>query len=82
MSRHLVDPELAVGLDSNMPTQQLTNETLPQYRQMLLDMVAAIPKPTSPAMQNVRREERRIPGAGELHDLDRHQDAISSKETN
>ena len=62
MSRHLVDPELAVGLETNMPSQKLDAETLPTYRQMLLDMVAAIPKPTSEAMQNVRREERLIPG--------------------
>ncbi len=62
MSRHLVDPELAVGLDTNMPAYRLDAETLPQYRQMLLDMVAAIPKPTSEAMINVRREERFVPG--------------------
>jgi acetyl esterase/lipase len=62
MSRHLVDPELAIGLDVNMPAQKLDTETLPQYRQMLLDMVAAIPKPTSEAMQNVRCEERLVPG--------------------
>ena len=58
MSRHLVDPELAVGLDTNMPAYKLDAETLPTYRQMLLDMVAAIPKPTSEAMINVRRDER------------------------
>jgi acetyl esterase/lipase len=62
MSRHLVDPELAAGLDVNMPAQKLDADTLPQYRQMLIDMVAAIPKPTSEAMRNVRREERRVPG--------------------
>ena len=62
MSRHLVDPELAVGLDTNMPAQVLDAQHLPRYRQMLLDMVAAIPKPTSVAMQNVQRDERRIPG--------------------
>ncbi|WP_254514577.1 alpha/beta hydrolase [Novosphingobium sp. G106] len=62
MSRHLVDPELSVGLDANMPQQKLDAETLPQYRQMLLDMVAAIPKPTSEAMLNVGRADRRIPG--------------------
>ena len=62
MSRHLVDPELAVGLDTNMPAQRLDLETLPRYRQMLIDMVAAIPKPTSEAMQNVRREVRHVPG--------------------
>ena len=62
MSRHLVDPELAVGLDTNMPTYKLDAETLPTYRQMLLDMVAAIPKPTSEAMINVRRDERLVPG--------------------
>ena len=43
MSRHLVDPELAAGLDPNMPAQNLDAGTLPRYRQMLLDMVAAIP---------------------------------------
>jgi acetyl esterase/lipase len=62
MSRHLVDPELSVGLDVNMPLQRLGADTLPQYRQMLLDMVAAIPKPTSEAMRNVQRDDRRIPG--------------------
>ena len=62
MSRHLVDPELAVGLDTNMPAYKLDAETLPTYRQMLLDMVAAIPKPTSEAMINVRRDERFVPG--------------------
>jgi acetyl esterase/lipase len=62
MSRHLVDPELAVGLDVNMPAYELDAGTLPTYRQMLIDMVAAIPKPTSEAMQNVRREDRLIPG--------------------
>ena len=62
MSRHLVDPELAVGLDTNMPAYKLDAETLPTYRQMLLDMVAAIPKPTSEAMINVRRDERLVPG--------------------
>jgi acetyl esterase/lipase len=63
MSRHLVDPDLAVGLDTNMPAQKLDAETLPKYRQMLLDMVAAIPKPTSEAMQNVRLDVRKVPGA-------------------
>ena len=62
MSRHLVDPELAVGLDTNMPAYTLDSETLPTYRQMLLDMVAAIAKPTSEAMINVRRDERLVPG--------------------
>lgn len=40
MSRHLVDPELAIGLDVNLPARRLDAETLPQYRQTLLDMVA------------------------------------------
>ena len=62
MSRHLVDPELAAGLDTNMPAYKLDAETLPTYRQMLLDMVAAIPKPTSEAMINVRRDERFVSG--------------------
>ena len=62
MSRHLVDPELAAGLDTNMPAQRLDAGTLPQYRQMLLDMVAAIPKPTSQALQDVKREVRQVPG--------------------
>ena len=53
MSRHLVDPELSVALDA---------ETLPAYRQSLIDMVAAIPKPTSEAMKNVRQVDRQIPG--------------------
>ncbi len=62
MSRYLVDPELAIGLDTNMPAYKLDAETLPTYRQMLLEMVAAIPKPTSEAMINVRREDRLVPG--------------------
>lgn len=62
MSRYLVDPELAIGLDTNMPAYKLDAETLPTYRQMLLEMVAAIPKPTSEAMINVRREDRLLPG--------------------
>ena len=62
MSRHLVDPELAVGLNVNMPAQKLDAETLPKYREMLLDMVAAIPKPSSEALRNVRREVRHVPG--------------------
>lgn len=62
MSRHLVDPELAAGLDTNMPAYKLDAETLPTYRQMLLDMVAAIPKPTSEAMINVGRDERFVSG--------------------
>ena len=47
MSRHLVDPEPAVRHDSSMPARRL---------------VAAIPKPTSEAMQNVRCEVRLVPG--------------------
>ena len=62
MSRHLVDPELATGLDTNMPAYKLDAETLPTYRRMLIDMVAAIPKPTSEATINVRRDERLVPG--------------------
>ncbi|KMS51871.1 hypothetical protein V474_02180 [Novosphingobium barchaimii LL02] len=46
MSRHLVDPELAVGFDNPL-TQDLSNETLPGYRTKLEAMVAAIPKPVS-----------------------------------
>lgn len=61
MSRHLVDPELSAGLDAHLP-QTLNSETLAQYRSMLFAMVAAIPKPNSEAMQNVRFEDRRIPG--------------------
>jgi acetyl esterase/lipase len=61
MSRHLVDPELVIGLDAHLP-QTLSAETLPQYRSMLFDMVAAIPKPTSDAMRQVQFEDRRIPG--------------------
>ncbi len=61
MSRHLVDPELSVGLDAHLP-QTLSSETLPQYRSMLFAMVAAIPKPSSEAMQKVRFEERQVPG--------------------
>jgi acetyl esterase/lipase len=69
MSRHLVDPELAVGLDTNMPAYKLDAETLPTYRQMLLDMVAAIPKPTSEAMINVRRDERFVSGPDDSPDV-------------
>ena len=61
MSRHLVDPELAVGIDGPL-AQALTDATLPAYRQMLEEMVAAIPKPTSEALRNVRLMEQRVPG--------------------
>jgi len=61
MSRHLVDPELAIGLDGHLP-EALSAATLAQYRSMLLQMVAAIPKPSSEAMQAVRLDERYIPG--------------------
>lgn len=61
MSRHLVDPELVAGIDGPL-TQAITDETLPQYRVMLEQMVAAIPKPTSEALRNVRCDVRRIPG--------------------
>lgn len=61
MSRHLVDPELAIGMDNPL-TQVLSDETLPGYRSMLEDMVAAIPKPTSPQMKAVRLDTRHIPG--------------------
>lgn len=62
MNRDLVDPELAVGLESHLP-QTLTADTLEQYRSMLFDMVAAIPKPTSEALRSVHYDERRIPGS-------------------
>lgn len=61
MSRHLVDPELSAGLESHLP-RDLNGDTLEQYRSILFNMVAAIPKPTSDAIRSVGREERRIPG--------------------
>lgn len=61
MSRHLVDPELVAGIDGPL-TQAITDETLPQYRVMLEQMVAAIPKPTSEALRNVRCDVRHISG--------------------
>jgi len=61
MSRHLVDPELAAGLGV-MPQQTLDADTLAEYRSTLIERVAAIPKPTSEAMRNVRRDDRSIPG--------------------
>ncbi len=61
MSRHLVDPELVAGIDGPL-TQSLSNESLAQYRTMLEQMVAAIPKPTSDALRNVQLDERHIPG--------------------
>lgn len=61
MSRHLVDPELAVGLDVHLP-ETLGAETLGRYRSMLFDMVAAIAKPTSEALGRVQFEERRVAG--------------------
>ena len=61
MSRHLVDPELSAGLQAHLP-ETLSAETLAQYRSMLFAMVAAIPKPTSEALKNVRLDDRRIPG--------------------
>jgi acetyl esterase/lipase len=71
MSRHLVDPELVIGIEGPL-TQALNSETLPAYRSMLEAMVAAIPKATSPAMESVRLDERRVPGpegASEVHVL-------------
>ena len=61
MSRHLVDPELAVGIDGPM-TQRLDAETLGAYRTMLKEVVAAIPKPTSEALRSVQLEDRHVPG--------------------
>lgn len=61
MSRHLVDPELVTGIEGPL-SQSLSAESLPQYRLMLEQMVAAIPKPTSEAKRNVRLAERRVPG--------------------
>lgn len=62
MSRHLVDPELAVGIDGPM-TQRLDAETLGAYRAMLEEVVAAIPKPTSDALRSASFEERYVPGS-------------------
>lgn len=61
MSRHLVDPELEAGLQSHLPST-LDGETLGQYRSMLFDMVAAIPKVMTEEMAAVRFEDRKIPG--------------------
>jgi hypothetical protein len=61
MSRYLVDPEPAAGLDVHLPAT-LGAGTFAQYRSMLFDMVAAIPKPTSDAMRRMRFEERHITG--------------------
>jgi triacylglycerol lipase len=59
-SRHLLDPELAIGLEAFPPFAALSAETLPQMRAMIADMTAAqiaqIPR------NGVVYEERRIPG--------------------
>lgn len=68
MSRHLVDPELAVGRESHLP-ETLDAESLTRFRSMLVAMVAAIPKPTSDAMQQVRVDDRRIPGVDGAPDV-------------
>ena len=68
MSRHLVDPELIPGLQRHLP-DTLNSDTLAQYRSMILEMVAAIPKPTSEALRNVRFEDRKIPGPAGAPDL-------------
>ncbi|HEX7827927.1 MAG TPA: alpha/beta hydrolase [Mycobacterium sp.] len=62
MSRHLVDPELLPYVDM-LPRTVLTAETLPGYRQALVDMVMNLPRPMSEAAQNVSLEEKLIPGA-------------------
>lgn len=61
MSRHLVDPELVAGIEGPL-TQSLSDETLAGYRTMLEQMVAAIAKPKSEALDGVRLEERLVPG--------------------
>ncbi|WP_298692795.1 alpha/beta hydrolase [uncultured Sphingomonas sp.] len=61
MSRHLIDPELAAGRQEPL-SGDLTAETLPAYRAMLIAIVAAIPKPTSEAMRAVGVDDRRVPG--------------------
>ena len=61
MSRHLVDPELSAGLDMSLP-YDLSAETLPLFRSMVLDMVAAMSKTTTDATRDVRFEDRLIPG--------------------
>lgn len=62
MSRHLVDPELLPHVDM-LPQTVLRTETIAGYRQMLLDMVARLPRPSSEAAQNVHVEEKLISGA-------------------
>lgn len=61
MSRHLVDPELLAGLDRHLP-ETLNADTLARYRAMLVEMVAAIPKPASEAMRRVHCDVRHVPG--------------------
>lgn len=56
-----MDPELRAGLQSHLP-QMLSKEDLAQYRSMLLDMVAAIPKPASEAMARVKFQKLQVPG--------------------
>ena len=68
MSRHLVDPELSAGIDNPM-SQSLGPDTLTQYRTMLIERVASIPKPTSDALRAVRLEARHVPGPASAPDV-------------
>lgn len=68
MSRHLVDPELAAGVDMPLP-KELNADTLPLFRSMVLDMVAAMPKPSNETMEKVRFEDRTIPGPAGAPDV-------------
>lgn len=61
MSRHLVDPELAADFDGPLTPAHIS-ETLSAYRKMLEDVATAIPRRTSPALQDVHRKNRRVTG--------------------
>lgn len=62
MSRHLVDPELAIGLEGRHLPPALSSVTIGEYRSKHFAMVAATPKPMTEAMAALRFADRRIPG--------------------
>lgn len=60
-TRHLVDPELVVMLDT-FPALPLTAESLPQTRNAFTEMIKSQPLVDSPAFSMISVSERYIPG--------------------
>src|SRR5215472_393380 len=65
-TRHLVDPELLVGLE-RMPSFDLSTEALPQIRAGLAEMLRQQSAVAPPS--DVRVEELRIPGPSGAPDV-------------